>query len=208
MKRWHIAVFAVAMLCDGAFAGEPEHSETLLDRLPGNWVLSGKLAGQETTHDIAADWALNRGYLRIHEISREKAPSGTAFYEAIIFISYNAKTDDYTCLWLDSTSNEGLVAEGFGHAKRSANSLPFVFRDANGQVSFENTFVYDPTSDSWKWIMDNVAAGKRKPFGRVTLVKLDSQAKGMPNQPPLPTSASVTPAAGAPVVPPSNAADR
>ena len=91
--------------------------------------------------------------------------------------------------------------------KRSANSLPFVFRDANGQVSFENTFVYDPTSDSWNWVMDNVAAGKRKPFGRVTLVKLDSQAKGMPNQPPLPTSASVTPAAGAPVVPPSNAAD-
>jgi hypothetical protein len=197
MKRWHIAVFAVAMLCDGAFAGEPEHSETLLDRLPGNWVLSGKLAGQETTHDIAADWALNRGYLRIHEISREKVPSGTAFYEAIIFISYNAKTDDYTCLWLDSTSNEGLVAEGFGHAKRSANSLPFVFRDASGQVSFENTFMYDPTSDSWNWVMDNVEAGKRKPFGRVTLVKLRSQPKGMPNQSSEPTPPSVTDRAAA-----------
>ena len=182
MNRWHIAIIAGAMLCDGAFAGEPGHSEALLGQLAGNWVLSGKLAGRETTHDISADWALNRGYLRIHEISREKAPSGAAFYEAIIFISYKAKTDDYTCLWLDSTSNEGLVAEGFAHAKRSENSLPFVFRDANGQVSFENTFVYDTTSDSWKWIMDNVEAEKRKPFGRVTLVKPGAQAKGMPNQ--------------------------
>jgi len=179
MKRWHIAVFAVAMLGVGAFAVEPEHSETLLDRLPGNWVLSGKLAGRETIHDISADWALDRGYLRIHEISRAKAPSGAPIYEAIVFVSHNTKTDDYTCLWLDSTSNEGLVAEGFGHAKRNANSLPFVFRDANGQVSFENTFVYDPTSDSWNWVMDNVAAGKRKPFGRVTLVKLRSQAQDM-----------------------------
>jgi len=189
MNRWHIAIIAGAMLCDGAFAGEPGHSEALLGQLAGNWVLSGKLAGRETTHDISADWALNRGYLRIHEISREKAPSGAAFYEAIIFISYKAKTDDYTCLWLDSTSNEGLVAEGFAHAKRSENSLPFVFRDANGQVSFENTFVYDPVSDSWKWIMDNVEAGKRKPFGRVTLVKLFGAKKTEPSQPARPTRA-------------------
>ena len=177
MDRWQIALFAVAMLCGGAFAGESVHSEALLDRLAGNWVLSGALAGQETTHDISAEWALNRGYLRIHEISRAKAPSGAPIYEAIVFVSHNTKTDDYTCLWLDSTSNEGLVAEGFGHAKRSENALPFVFRDANGQVSFENTFVYDPSSDSWKWIMDNVEAGKRKPFGRVTLVRLGSQRK-------------------------------
>ena len=192
MNRWHVAVFAVAMLCGGAFAGESEHSEALLDRLAGNWVLSGRLAGRETTHDIAADWALNRGYLRIHELSREKVPSGAASYEAIVFISCNAQTDDYTCLWLDSTSNQGLVAEGFAQAKRSANSLPFVFRDANGQVSFENTFVYDPTSDSWKWILDNVEAEKRKPFGRVTLVKPGAQAKGLPDN----SSDPAAPAAG------------
>jgi len=196
MNRWPIAVLAGAMLCNGAFAGEPGRPEALLDRLAGNWMLSGRLAGRETTHEISAEWALNHGYLRLHEISREKAPSGAPSYEAIVFISYNAKTDDYTCLWLDSTSNQGLVAEGFGHAKRSGNSLPFVFRDANGQVSFENTFAYDPISDSWKWIMDNVEAGKRKPFGRVTLAKSDAPAKGMPSQAPDPTAPSVTAPAG------------
>jgi len=187
MNRWQVAVFTGAMSCAGAFAGEPGTSEALLDRLAGDWVLSGKLAGRETTHDISADWTLNHGYLRVHERSHEKAPSGAPSYEAIVFITYNAKTDDYTCLWLDSTSNQGLVAEGFAHAKRSANSLPFVFRDANGQVSFENTFVYDPASDSWQWIMDNVEAGMIKPFGRVTLVKAAPRAIGMPNNSPEPT---------------------
>jgi len=177
MNRWHIAVLAVVMFCDRAVATEPARSDELLDRLAGHWVLNGRLAGRETTHDIAADWALNHGYLRIHEISREKAPSGAASYEAIVFISRQAKTGDYTCLWLDSTSNEGLVTEGFGHASRNGNSLPFVFREANGKVSFENTFVYDAASDSWQWIMDNVEAGKRKPFGRVTLVKLGPEAR-------------------------------
>jgi hypothetical protein len=188
MNRWQIAILAGALLWHGALAGEPGHPEALLDRLAGNWVLSGKLAGRETTHDISAGWTLNRGYLRVHELSREKAPSGAAAYEAIVFISYNAQTDDYTCLWLDSTSNQGLVPEGFAHAKRSANSLPFVFRDVNGQVSFENTFVYDPAADSWEWIMDNVAAGKRKPFGRVTLVKPASQSKGLPAKSPVPAA--------------------
>ena len=164
MNTWHIAITAVAMLCHDAFAGEQARPEAMLERLAGRWVLTGKLAGKETTHDISADWTLNHGYLRIHEVSREKKPSREAAYEAIIFISYNAKTDDYTCLWLDSTSNEGLNAQGLAHARLKENSLPFVFRDANGAVSFENTFVYDPASDSWKWIMDNVEAEKRKPF--------------------------------------------
>lgn len=180
MNRWHIAIVAVAVLCGGAFAGEPGHSEGLLDRLAGKWVLTGKIAGKETTHDISADWTLNHGYLRIHEVSREKERSGEPSYEAIVFISYNAKSEDYSCLWLDGTSNEGLNAEGMGHAKRRENSLPFVFRDAKGQVSFENTFVYDPTSDSWKWIMDNVEAEKRKPFGRVTLRKVAEKGVGKP----------------------------
>ena len=175
------------MLGAGAMADEAGPAEALLDRLAGNWVLSGKLAGRETIHDISAEWTLNRGYLRIHETSRERAPSGAALYEAIVFVSQSAATDNYTCLWLDSTSNAGLVPEGFGQAKRLGNSLPFVFRDANGQVSFENTFAYDPVTDSWQWIMDNVEAGKRKPFGRVTLVKMPDAkpaGSGPPAQPP------------------------
>jgi hypothetical protein len=51
----------------------------------------------------------------------------------------------------------------------AGDSLPFVFPDAQGAVSFENTFAYDPGSRSWQWIMDNVSKGVAKPFGRVRL---------------------------------------
>jgi hypothetical protein len=47
--------------------------------------------------------------------------------------------------------------------------LPFVFKDAHGEVSFKNTFVYDPASGTWAWVMDNVDKGVPKPFGRVKL---------------------------------------
>ena len=194
MNRWRIiAVVSVAMLCIRASAGELGYSQALLEQLFGNWVLSGRIAGRDTTHDVSADWTLNHGYLRLHEISREKKPTGEPVYEAIVFISYNAKTQDYTCLWLDSTSNEGLNAEGLGHAKVNGNSLPFVFRDPNGQVSFENTFVYEPTSGSWKWIMDNVEAEKRKPFGRVTLVR--AAEKGVSKKATAATPKASTPTA-------------
>jgi len=183
LRKLTIAALAtLAITCNAAFAEDAKHPEALLDRLAGDWVLSGQIAGKQTTHDISADWTLNHGYLRLHEISREKKSSGEPAYEAIIFIAYDKKTENDTCLWLDSTSNEGLDAQAMGHARRLGNSLPFVFRDPNGQVSFENTFAYDPAADSWKWIMDNVEAEKRKPFGRVTLVKLPPQQKGVPNK--------------------------
>ena len=96
MNRFNIAIAALAMLWNGAFGGEPGHSEAMLDRLAGHWVLTGKIARKQTTHDISADWTLNHGYLRIHELSREKAPSGEPSYEAIIFIAYDAKTEEYS----------------------------------------------------------------------------------------------------------------
>ena len=48
-------------------------------------------------------------------------------------------------------------------------SLPFVFKDAHGEVSFRNTFVYDPANRTWAWVLDNVGKGVAQPFGRVKL---------------------------------------
>src|ERR1041385_1508283 len=87
-----VAIATLAILYNGrAFAGELERALGILDRLTGQWVLTGKIAGRQTTHDISAEWTLNHGYLRIHEVSREKKTTGEAAYEAIVFIAYNAK---------------------------------------------------------------------------------------------------------------------
>jgi hypothetical protein len=171
MKKWFGAMIAASALSAFLFADAPRSTDQVLDRLIGRWLLRGTIAGVKTTHDVAAEWVLNHGYVRIHEVSRERGASGAPAYEAMVLVSFDAKSGDYTCLWLDSTGSGGLSTEGFGHAKLNGESIPFVFYDAAGRTSFENTFSYDRKADTWSWIMDNVENGKRKPFGRVTLVR-------------------------------------
>ena len=153
----------VVVLSGGAFAGELGHSGALLDRLAGQWVLSGKIAGKETTHDISADWTLNHGYLRIHEISREKGASGGAAYEAIVFISYNGKTEEHTCIWLDSTSNEGLNAQGLGMPRpgRICCHLYFEMRRDRFRSRIRLSMPRLQTRGNGSWIMLMEESGSR-----------------------------------------------
>jgi len=149
-------------------AEPPAGDDPWLSRLVGHWVLEGKISGKDTTHDVDAEWVLNHLYVRLHEVSREKDPKGRAAYEAIIYVTRDA-AGEYAVLWLDNTMSGGFAAEGVGRAKPEGESLPFVFKDARGEASFKNIFVYDPASRSWAWVMDNVDKGVAKPFGRVKL---------------------------------------
>ena len=54
----------------------------LLDHLTGNWVMKGMIGGKAVTHDVDASWLLNREYLQLHEVSRERTVSGAPSYEA------------------------------------------------------------------------------------------------------------------------------
>ena len=144
----------------------------LMDHLLGRWVLNGPIAGKKTTHDVSAEWVLNHGYVQLHETSQEKVAGGRPAYEAIIFISFDSPSNEYSVLWLDSTASSSFSP--VGHAKLTndpATAIPFVFKDNSGQINFENTFVYDEYSNSWQWIMNSVKEGKKIPFGRVRLTK-------------------------------------
>ena len=54
---------------------KPAPSPALLDKLTGTWVLRGTIEGKLTTHDVDVSWVLNHGYLRLHEVSRERTGS-------------------------------------------------------------------------------------------------------------------------------------
>ncbi|HTP69404.1 MAG TPA: hypothetical protein VMJ35_10915 [Dongiaceae bacterium] len=140
----------------------------LLDHLAGQWVLQGTIAGKQTTHDVQANWVLKREYLRLHESSREKDSKGDPAYEAIVFIGWDAQTQQYACLWLDSTAGGGLSAPGIAHGKRSGDSIPFLFT-LSASDSIRNTFVYDRRADTWKWLIDNETNGKSQRFADVNL---------------------------------------
>ena len=171
MRSSLIALAAFCVLAGSAISQPAPVNDPFLERLVGTWVLRGTIAGKDTTHDIVSEWVLRQEYLCIHERSREKDGKGQARYEAIVLIGRDEISGEYQCLWLDSTGGGGLSAQGIARGKRTGDAIPFLFKERDGSVSFNNTFSYDRGSDSWTWHMDNVQNSKPVPFGRVRLTR-------------------------------------
>jgi hypothetical protein len=157
------------MMSVAAAAQQPPVNSPLLDHLAGSWVMRGTIAGRKTTHDVNAQWVLGHHYLQIHEVAREKNRSGGPQYEATIFIGWNDKAKQYSCIWLDGFWY--IAPEAIGVAATQKNQIRFVWKDDKGETSFTNDFVYRPESNSWEWRMNNVEKGVSQPFGRVTLTR-------------------------------------
>jgi hypothetical protein len=142
----------------------------LLDRMTGSWVLKGTIGGKQVTHDVEAAWVLRREYMQIHEVSREKDADGQPSYEAIIFLSWDPKAGQYTCLWLDSTSGAGLTNGVTRKASPAPNSIPLVFT-LSATESIHTTFAYADARDTWRWIIDDITNGKTDRFADVELTR-------------------------------------
>ena len=163
------SIIAIAFAVVGLLPqAKPDGGAALFERLVGRWVMTGTIQNTPTIHDVDAELVLNKGYVRLHEVSREKGAGGAPQYEAIVFISVDAKTGVYHCLWLDTTSNEGLSNGGIATGRPVGNTIPFLFSLNSGEV-FHNTFIYDPASDAWRWELDGESNGARQPFARLAL---------------------------------------
>jgi hypothetical protein len=166
-----LAVLALLLLAAfSSSAQQPTSKDPLLDRLAGNWVLQGTIAGRETTHDIESEWVLNHEYLQLHETSREKNAQGQPAYEAIILIEWDESLSEYRCLWLDSTGGGGLSTE-IAHGKRGNDDIAFSFKDKDKDGGVHTTFTYSKSTDSWNWLIDNQIGAKLTPFARVKLTR-------------------------------------
>jgi hypothetical protein len=143
--------------------------DPLLDRLIGEWVMEGMIAGDQITHDLVFEWVLAHNYVRFHEVARERDSTGAPAYESIVFIGWDEPSGRYACLWLDVTGGGGLTAGGIGHAEPSIDTLAFLFHFPDGSP-WHTTFAYDRNTDTWNWLMQGEEDGAlRSPFARVTL---------------------------------------
>lgn len=140
----------------------------MLDHLAGDWVLNGTIAGKQTTHDVTARWVLKREYLQIHEVSHEKDAKGEPAYEAIVLVSWDPKTNQYACLWMDSTAGGALTSPVTCRATPSGDSIPFLFTLSPAE-SIHTTFTYRKATDTWQWTIDDLANGKTERFADVVL---------------------------------------
>lgn len=168
--RSSIALGLAIMLGMSPLSAQSLPPDSLFDRLVGQWVLHGTIARQETTHDVTFEWMLGREYVRMHEVSRERAPSGAPAYEAVVVFGRDPRTGEYACMWLDNTGAGAFDAAGIGRGGVAGDSVPFLFHYTSTS-SFHTTFVYTRATDTWQWHMDNDSAGVRRPFARVTLTR-------------------------------------
>ena len=144
--------------------------DSLLNRLTGKWILNGTIDGQKTIHDIDAQRVLNGQYIQLKEVSREKDQKGNPLYEAIVYICWEESKKQYSCLWLDNTSNGGISNGIIGRAKYNGDKIEMIFK--YGDTSqFHTTFLYDNDTHTWQWFMDGEENGKLQPFARVKLTK-------------------------------------
>jgi hypothetical protein len=142
----------------------------LMDKMTGQWVMTGTVSNKATTDDVDVDWVLNRQYIRIHEVSRDNGGGGIG-YEAWVYLVWDAKKGEYAVLWLDNTAATNFAPEGIGHAKPDGDRIPIVIKDADG-AAIHTTFAFDLVTDSWTWAIDNVdKAGKTSPFARLMLTR-------------------------------------
>ena len=143
-------------------------ADSLFDRLVGNWVLTGSIAHQQTTHDVTFEWMLGREYVQMHEVSRERTADGKPAYEAVVLFGRDARSGEYACIWLDNTASAAFDPQGIGRGSVVDDSIAFLFQYSMTD-RFHTTFIYDGAVDSWQWHMANDSAGVRRPFARVTL---------------------------------------
>lgn len=170
MKRAIAPLVLAGFLSAAQVEAQGLPADSLFDRLVGRWVLRGTIARQQTTHDVTFEWMLGRGYVQMHEVSRERAADGSPAYEAVVLFGRDPRSGEYACIWMDNTASNAFDPEGYGRGRVEGDSIPFLFRYA-GTASFHTTFLYDRAKDTWQWHMDNDSSGVRRPFARVTLTR-------------------------------------
>jgi hypothetical protein len=106
----------------------------------------------------------------MHEVSRERTPSGAPAYEAEVLFGRDPQTGAYACLWMDNTGAAAFPPEGIGRGLVKGDSVTFLFH-YTATTRFHTTFVYDRSADAWAWHMDNDSAGVRRAFARVRLTR-------------------------------------
>jgi hypothetical protein len=147
---------------------QPPQKDSLLNHLIGQWVLRGPMAGKAVVHDVTFRWVLGGEYVEMHEVSRERMPTGTPAYEAIAYLVHDPHSHEYAALWLDNTDYNAFLPAGQGHGFAAADSIPFVFTTSSTDHTY-NTFVYHRATNAWEWHIDNEDASARRSFARVTL---------------------------------------
>jgi hypothetical protein len=150
MKTKHIIVILGIFTCciptfgqDSLKCKYDRFEDTLLEKIIGNWTVSGQIGGEKVTYNFVASWELNHQFISLTFADTAKQPQ----YTAKVFIGYDCISERYVTHWLDNFG--GRFSETLGYGIKTANTIEFRFEYPDGP--FLNKFIYDIATDSWQF---------------------------------------------------------
>ena len=115
--------------------------DDLLDRLVGQWDLTGKIRNRSVKNNFSAAWVLNHQFIELNFVDVASPPA----YIAKVSIGYDCISERYVVHWLDNFGGRFSKTLGFGIKNEQTIEFRFEYPDA----PFINKFTYDSKNDSW-----------------------------------------------------------
>lgn len=117
--------------------------DNLLDKLVGQWSLTGEVGKRKVENNFSAQWIINHQFLELNFIDVSTPPK----YIAKVSIGYDYISDRYVVHWLDNFG--GRFSETLGYGTKTDQSILFRFEYPDGP--FLNSFIYNSKSDIWQF---------------------------------------------------------
>jgi len=148
-----------------------ENSRDFLERLVGQWLLTGKMGEVPLRQEVSAGRTLGGKFLRLYFKSVTPADNPTAAYEAVYYLGFNEREQMYVMYLLDTTEVPTACVPGLG--RREGNAIPFLF--AYGDTEFSNTLTWHPDRDTWTFRQTYEEAGETRNFAEKEMIRVSTQ---------------------------------
>jgi hypothetical protein len=160
-------LFLVSMPCliygqDTTKCDSEYFTDSLLQKLTGNWIATGTVGGDEVVYKFSVQWVLNHQFLELVISDTAAKPE----YTAKVFIGYDCTNDRYVVHWIDNFG--GQFSETLGYGKRNDQLIEILFEYPDGHMV--NSFSYNQENDSWiSYTTSKGKNGKWTTFGDIHL---------------------------------------
>lgn len=121
-------------------------TDSLLQRLVGQWRMTGSVRGQPVTYTMEGARVLQQRFVELHMVDVREPPT----YEARVFLGVDTTAHRYIAHWLDNFGAAFSIPPATGEARGDTVLLTFPYPDG----AFRDTFVYNRSADTWHFRLD------------------------------------------------------
>ncbi|MFZ4522060.1 MAG: hypothetical protein ACOYNC_10155 [Bacteroidales bacterium] len=141
---WTFATSSISMFGQKVIPCDDKvFNDHLLERLAGNWTVTGNIGGDKIVYAFTAGWELNHQFIALTFADTARLPQ----YTAKVYIGYDCASARYVAHWLDNFG--GRFSETLGYGVKSGDSIEFHFEYPDGPLI--NKFSYSSQADAWQF---------------------------------------------------------